>query len=73
MDAKLKDMDALVALVEAGAVRAVTDRRFPLTQVADAHLYVEAGRKAGDVVVQLSDADHAVKRSETLVPLPVLP
>ncbi|KRA50219.1 NAD(P)-dependent alcohol dehydrogenase [Devosia sp. Root635] len=71
--AKLKDMDVLVGLVETGAVRAVTDRRFPLADVAEAHRYVEAGRKAGDVVVEMIDADQAVKRSETLVPPPALP
>lgn len=50
--AKLADMVVLAELVEAGAVRAVTDRRFPMADVAEAHRYVEAGRKAGDVVVE---------------------
>lgn len=53
VSAKLGDMEILVELVEAGTVRAVTDRRFPLSQVADAHRYVETGRKAGDVVVEM--------------------
>jgi NADPH:quinone reductase-like Zn-dependent oxidoreductase len=51
--AKLQDLEMLVQLVEAGTVRAVTDRRFRFSQVADAHRYVEAGRKAGDVVVEM--------------------
>lgn len=53
VNAKLKDLQTLVELVEAGAVRAVTDRRFPLAEIADAHRYVETERKAGDVVVEV--------------------
>lgn len=53
---KLRDMDVLVDLVETGVVRAVTDRRFPLSQVADAHRYVETERKVGDVVVEMVSA-----------------
>jgi NADPH:quinone reductase-like Zn-dependent oxidoreductase len=56
VSAKLRDMEMLVELVEAGTVRAVTDRRFPLSQVADAHRYVETERKAGDVVVEMASA-----------------
>ncbi|MCR6673882.1 NAD(P)-dependent alcohol dehydrogenase [Devosia ginsengisoli] len=54
VSAKLKDMQELVALLEAGAVRAVTDRRFPLAEVAEAHRYVETERKTGDVVVEMA-------------------
>jgi NADPH:quinone reductase-like Zn-dependent oxidoreductase len=53
VSAKLADMQLLVGLVETGAVRAVTDRRFPLAEVAEAHRYVETERKAGDVVVEV--------------------
>lgn len=51
--AKLADMEVLRELVVAGAVRAVTDKRFPLTQVAEAHRYVDTESKAGDVVVEM--------------------
>ena len=51
---KLKDMAVLVEMMVAGAVRAVTDRRFPVTQVAEAHRYVETETKAGDVVVEMA-------------------
>jgi NADPH:quinone reductase-like Zn-dependent oxidoreductase len=51
--AKLADMDILSELVAAGVIRAVTDKRFPLSQVAEAHGYVETERKAGDVVVAM--------------------
>lgn len=54
VSAKLGDMQTLVELVDARAVRAVTDRRFALAAVADAHRYVETERKAGDVVVEMT-------------------
>lgn len=53
---KLADMALLRDLIVAGAVRAVVDRRYRLSEVADAHRYVDTERKAGDVVVELSPA-----------------
>lgn len=53
VSAKRADLAVLAELVEAGAVRAVTDRRFPLAEVVEAHRYVETERKAGDVVVEM--------------------
>lgn len=40
-------------LVEAGAIRAVTDRIFPISQVNDAFAYLESGRAKGKVVIDL--------------------
>ncbi|MAE94397.1 MAG: NAD(P)-dependent alcohol dehydrogenase [Deltaproteobacteria bacterium] len=48
-----EDLVVLKELAEAGEIRAAIDRRYPLEKAAEAHAYVDSGRRTGTVVLTM--------------------
>lgn len=54
---RTEDLRFLAKLAETGEFKPVIDRRYPFEQIAEAHRYVDTGRKKGNVIITLGYDD----------------
>ena len=56
---RVEDLHYLAKLAEAGEFKPVIDRSYPMANAAEAHAYVDKGRKRGNVVMTVEHASNS--------------
>lgn len=56
-DQNIANLHSLLGLLEAGKIKTVIDRCYPLEQAAEAHRYVDGGNKKGNVILTVTKPD----------------
>ena len=57
---KAEDLALIKDLIEAGKIKTIIDRCYPLEKAADAHRYYEQGHRTGSVVISIGRPDESL-------------
>jgi NADPH:quinone reductase-like Zn-dependent oxidoreductase len=52
-----KDLDYMIGLIEAGKIKPVIDKKYPLEEAAEGFRYLWEGKARGKVVITMEDSD----------------